>query len=339
MAKTNLLALSADEMKEFVKSLGLPGYRASQLIAWIYEKHVLSFDEMTDISKSHRAALEEAARVGGMALLERKTSEDGTEKYLFGLEDGLSVESVLIPDEDRLTLCISSQVGCAVGCRFCLTAKRGLSRNLKAHEIVGQILSASLLISPKRITNIVFMGMGEPLQNLKEVSGAVARMTGLMHFSKRKITISTAGYVPGIKKLPGVCPEVNLAVSLNATTDKVRDAIMPINKKYPIKALLDALRNYPLLPRRRITIEYVMLGGVNDTDDDARRLSALLKGIRSKINLIPFNEHEGCAFKRPPEEKTLHFQEILLKAGKTVLIRKSKGRDILAACGQLRGAS
>jgi 23S rRNA (adenine2503-C2)-methyltransferase len=336
MGKTNLKALSGDELKEFVKTQGLPVYRAKQLIHWIYEKRADGVDKITELSKDLRKKLSEISYISNLMPLERKTSSDGTEKFLFGLEDGESIESVLIPDEDRLTLCISSQAGCAMGCKFCLTGAIGLRRNLKAYEIVDQVINVGRIVVPKKITNIVFMGMGEPLHNLDEVSEAIERLREFMHFSGRRITVSTAGFVPKILELSKRAPQVNLAVSLNATTDETRGKIMPINKKYPIKALMDSLRKYPLSPRRTITFEYVIIKGLNDSAEDARRLINLIKGIPSKVNLIPFNEYEGCGFKRPEEEAVLSFQKILTDGGMTALIRKSKGRDIFAACGQLR---
>lgn len=337
----NLKELSETQMKEFVQGLGLPSYRAGQILRWIYEKRVQSLEEMTDLSKELRKRLSEVSYISNLRLITKKISKiDGTEKYLFGLHDGETIESVLIPDLDRLTLCISSQVGCAMGCAFCLTGKMGFKRNLKAYEIVDQIISVSRLPKERHITNIVLMGMGEPLMNLDEVSEAIRRMIGLLKISRRKITLSTSGYVPGIKKLPEVLPKmVNLAVSLNATTDEVRDKIMPINKKYPISVLLDILRHFPLEKTRRITFEYVLIDGLNDTPQDAKRLIKLLKGIPSKINLIPFNEYPGSLMKPPPEEKILTFQEILISSGMTAFIRKSKGSDIMAACGQLKGAN
>ena len=340
MEKTNLKALSKQEMETHLREYGLSAYRARQLIHWIYERQVRSIEEITEFSKELRERLSERAYLSNLALLARQTSGDGTEKFLFGLEDGESIESVLIPDEDRLTLCISSQVGCALCCRFCLTGTLGLRRNLKAFEIVDQIISVSRMIKTQhpsgKITNIVFMGMGEPLANFDEVVEALWRITGFMKISPRRITLSTAGIVPKIMELPRKAPPVNLAVSLNAATDRVRDSLMPVNKTYPLRELMDACRRFPLQPRRRITFEYVLLKGVNDGLEDARRLVALLKGIPSKVNLIPFNPSEGSEFQRPDEERVLEFQKILLKGNVTALIRKSKGQDILAACGQLK---
>lgn len=336
MPKTNLKALSKEEIESFIKDAGLPVFRARQLIHWIYERHVKSVEQITEFSKKMREELSERAYISDLALLDRLTSRDGTGKFLFGLEDGETIESVLIPDEDRLTLCISSQVGCALGCVFCLTGRLGLKRNLAPHEIVDQVINASRLIMPKRITNVVLMGMGEPLANFEAVVEALWRMTKLMQISPRRITLSTAGIVPKIRLLGEKAPPVNLAISLNATTDAVRDVVMPVNRTYPLKDLLAACREFPLQARRRITFEYVLLSGVNDTPDDARRLVRLLRGIPSKVNLIPFNPYCGCEYKRPDEKTVLVFQEILAQSNMTVIIRKSKGQDILAACGQLK---
>lgn len=335
--KINLKALSKKELESFVKGPGLPQYRVKQLLHWIYGKKAESVDEITELSKELRSKLSEISYISNLNLLNRQTSRDGTEKFLFGLEDGESIESVLIPDVNRLTLCISSQIGCALGCRFCLTGKLGLKRNLKSHEIIDQIIAVSRLIEPERkITNIVLMGMGEPLANFDEVVDALWRITELMGFTKRRITLSTAGIVPKILELPQKAPPVNLAISLNATTDAVRNYLMPINKKYPIKVLLDTCRKFPLPPRGRITFEYVMIEGINDTPEDAKRLLKLLRRIPSKVNLIPFNPHEDIEFKRPSDKRVLDFQRILLKGNLTAFIRKSKGQDILAACGQLK---
>jgi 23S rRNA (adenine2503-C2)-methyltransferase len=345
MPKTNLKALTKQELESFMRESGLPVFRAKQLLHWIYEKRAQSIGEITEFSKELRESLSQKALISDLDLLKRDISEDGTEKFLFGLEDGESIESVLIPDKDRLTLCISSQVGCAMKCRFCLTGKLNLKRNLKAHEIVDQVISVSRLIELRKITNVVFMGMGEPLANLDEVVEALGRMTNLMKISKRRITLSTSGIAPKILELGGIrgsvgvtqsLPRVNLAISLNATTDEVRNKLMPINKKYPLKSLLDACRRFPLEPRRRITFEYVLLEGINDSSDDAKRLVRMLKGIPSKVNLIPFNPYEGSEFRRPPDDVIAKFQNILLDGNITALIRKSKGRDILAACGQLK---
>jgi len=335
--KINLKALSRDEIAGFIEGQGLPKYRAAQLLNWIYVRYATSVSVITEFSKDLRDRLEELSSIGNLEVVTRQRSSDGTEKFLFSLEDGQTIESVLIPDKGRLTLCISSQVGCAMGCRFCLTGTAGLIRNLRAWEIVDQILSVNRLIAPDKITNIVMMGMGEPLANFDEVVEALKRIVLYTGISKRKITLSTAGLAPKILELPGKAPDVNLAISLNATTDAVRDRIMPVNKKYPIKTLIEACRRFPLKPRRRITFEYVLISGVNDSPEDARRLVRLLRGIRCKVNLIPFNPHEGSELQRPSDFSVLAFQKILTDSDMTALIRESKGQDILAACGQLRG--
>ena len=334
--KTNLHALSKKDLEDFFRAHNLPSYRIRQLIHWIYERSAKSLEEITEFSKDLRVVLSDKAYLGQLTLLNSQVSSDGTEKFLFGLEDGETIESVLIPYEERLTLCISSQVGCAMGCVFCLTGKLGLKRNLAPHEIVDQVIGVNRLIFPRRITNIVLMGMGEPLANFDNVVDALKRMTGLMMISPRRITLSTSGLVPKIVELGQQGLKVSLAISLNATTDAVRDEIMPVNKIYPLKALLEACRKFPLPSSKRITFEYVMLKGINDSDEDARRLIRLLKGIPSKINLIPFNPYNYCEYERPDDAAVLRFQDILAQANMTVIIRKSKGQDILAACGQLK---
>jgi 23S rRNA (adenine2503-C2)-methyltransferase len=339
MDKVNLKALSAGEMKEYVVGRGLPEFRARQLLHWIYEKGALSVEEITEFSKSLRESLAADVYISNLKISNRQVADDGTMKFLFELEDGLHIESVLIPDEKRLTLCISSQVGCAMACGFCLTGAGGLKRNLRAYEIVDQVIAVGREVSPRRITNIVMMGMGEPLNNLEQVAEALWRMTGLMGFSTRRITVSTCGVADRMLELSRVAPHINLAISLNATTDAVRSRIMPINRKYPLEVLLDACRRYPLEKRRRITFEYVMIGDLNDTSDDARRLVKIARRIPSKINLIPFNEFECSEYKSPSEERVREFQAILQDSGVTAIVRKSKGSDILAACGQLSARS
>lgn len=335
--KIDLKSLSKEALYQFAENHRLPRYRADQLLHWIYERYARDLQEVTVFSKSLRMDLAQEAYLGNLGLVGRQRSKDGTEKFLFALEDGQSIESVLIRDKDRLTLCISSQAGCAMGCEFCLTGQAGFVRNLRAHEIVDQVISVSRLIAPLKITNIVLMGMGEPLANFDEVVEALWRITGLMGISKRRITLSTSGLVPLMLALPKKAPDVNLAVSLNATTDEVRSKLMPINKTYPISSLIDACRKYPLQPRRRITFEYVLMAEVNDTPADAKRFVKILRGIPCKVNLIPYNPHAGSRLKRPPDEKVLAFQKILADNHVTALIRESKGQDILAACGQLRG--
>ena len=336
MTKLNLKALDKAGISRFVESLGLPRYRADQLIRRLYKKYAVAIDEITEFSKELRNLLRDVAYVSNIELVKQVNSKDKTSKFLFSLEDKQQIESVLIPDEDRFTLCISSQVGCAMGCLFCQTARCGLVRNLKSHEIVDQIIAVNRIINPAKVTNIVLMGMGEPLANFDEVVDALWIIVEFLGISKRKITLSTAGIVPKIFLLPQKAPEINLAISLNATTDEVRNEIMPVNKKYPIKSLIDACRKYPLQPGRSITFEYVMINGKNDSHEDAYRLLKLLSGIRCKVNLIPINPYPGCELKRSPDEKIIAFQKILLKNNLRAFIRESRGQDILAACGQLR---
>jgi len=262
-------------------------------------------------------------------------SSDGTAKYLFRLADGNAVESVLIPDEDRTTLCISSQVGCAMACEFCLTGTFRLTRNLTCAEIVNQVCAVK---REAPVRNIVLMGMGEPLANLENVVKALRIITDSdgLQFSNRKVTVSTCGLVPELEEL-GRRVTVNLAVSLNATTNAVRDRLMPVNQRYPIAALLESCRRFPLPSRRYITFEYVLIRGVNDTLEDAKRLVKLIHGIPSKVNLIPFNEHEGSSYRMPEQGTIDAFHRYLLDRHVTVITRSSRGTDISAACGQLKG--
>ncbi len=338
--KENLMLLDEAGLASLVESLGMPRYRSAQIGRWVYADGLTSFDGMTNLSKKDREMLAEKAEIRPPELIERLVSTDGTEKYLFELDDGERIESVMIPDEKRVTLCISSQAGCALGCRFCLTGAGGFRRNLAPHEITGQVFLAKRLAVPRELTNFVLMGMGEPLMNTENVLDALGRLTSgaMFGISPRRITLSTAGVVPEIAKLGESGVGVNLAVSLNAATDEVRDVIMPINRKYPIRELIRALKEYPLEPRRRITIEYVLLSGVNDAITDARALAKLLRGLKCKINLIPFNEHPGSDYRAPDEYAVLAFQQVLHDKGYTAFIRQSRGADILAACGQLRGA-
>jgi 23S rRNA (adenine2503-C2)-methyltransferase len=339
-SNVNIKSMSREELQERLVEAGFKKYRADQILSWIYSRHASSFDEMTNIAKQERALLAETFFISAPKVVRTETSSDGTRKFLFALEDGHTIESVLIPDEDRQTLCISSQVGCQQACRFCLTGSGGFQRNLKAYEITDQVLEISRILKKgeQSITNIVMMGMGEPLANLDEVIRALKVITAEhgLGISPRRITVSTDGLVPEMAKLGASGVKVNLAVSLNATTDLVRERIMPVNRRYPIKELIAACKRYPLEPRRRITFEYVLLGGVNDFPEDAERLSKLLRGIKCKVNLIPFNPFPGSEFKRPTDASVRRFQKILLDYHYTAPVRESRGRDISAACGQLR---
>lgn len=336
---TDIKNFSLAELEEFLTGMGKEKYRAKQIFKWLYQNDVETFDEMTDLSKDFRHGLYECAAISTFLPEKVEVSSDGTKKFLFILDDGEAVESVLIPEGKRNTLCISSQVGCPLDCLFCLTGSGGYVRNLATAEIINQVAAVkkSLQVDEK-ITNIVFMGMGEPLLNFENVVRTVGIMTDEygMRIPRRKVTISTAGLVPQLIQL-GSETKVNLAVSLNATTDKIRDMVMPVNKKYPITDLLDACRKYPLPNRGRITFEYVLLKGINDSLEDAARLVSLLKGIPSKVNLIPFNEFEGTQYKRPDRKAIDAFHNYLLDKHITAITRSSKGDDISAACGQLRG--
>lgn len=338
MLKENLKNYRPEDIEKLISNLSIPSYRTKQLIHWIYGKYASHIDEITEFSKSLKHNLSEKYYIGNIKILDRKSSPDGTEKFLWELEDSEKIESVLISDKDRLTLCISSQVGCPLKCRFCLTGKIGFRRNLFSWEILDQFIQVSKLLEKenRKITNIVFMGMGEPLLNFDNVVEALWRFKKLLNFSPRRITISTSGIIPAIKKLPYKAPPVKLAISLNATDERKRSYLMPINEKYPLNDLIKTLKEYPLKQGQRITFEYVMIKDVNTSEEDANRLSKLIKDIPSKINLIPFNPWAGCDFKGPSEEEVLKFQNILISKGYSVFLRKSKGRDISAACGQLR---
>ena len=339
MKKTDLKNLSLAEMEDLTEDLGLQRYRGRQIFHWVYGKGIDSVDMMTNLSREHRALLSQKVYISRLIEIKRQISSDGTEKFLFALEDDHRIESVLIPEEERLTLCISTQVGCGMGCTFCLTGKGGLIRNLKSSEIINQFLTIQKNLSgDKWITNIVFMGMGEPLANYKNTIKAIEILThphGIA-FSARKITLSTSGLIPQIKRLGESGLNINLAISLNASADEQRCMIMPINNRYPLPKLLDACKKYPLKKRRMLSFEYVLIRGLNDSPEDAIRVTKLLRGIRCKINLLPFNEFPGSQYKRPLEESVLKFQEVLLNHHFSVFIRKSRGADILAACGQLR---
>ena len=337
--KTNIMELTKDELVSWLKDHDIEAYRAKQIMKWIYFRQADDFEIMTDIKKEIRQLLSLNFTIDRLEKKQIEISQDGSRKYLFKLRDGQYIESVLIPEKNYYTLCISSQVGCAQGCKFCLTAKGGFVRNLTKGEILAQVRDIiNDLDDPEKLKNIVMMGMGEPLANYKNVVGAIGTITDTrcgLAFSSRKVTLSTAGLAPRLPDL-GRDTKVNLAISLNATDNKTRDMLMPINKKYPLEILLDACRKYRLPPRQSIMFEYILLKNINDSPDDANRLAKLLRSIKAKINLIPFNEHEGSEFKQPEEDVISNFKEILRKNNYIVVIRRSKGRDISAACGQLR---
>ncbi|SEM23841.1 23S rRNA m(2)A-2503 methyltransferase [Syntrophus gentianae] len=339
MDRINILDLSLEEIEALIARLGKERYRARQIMKWLYSGGVQSFEEMTTLSRKFRNQMEELAFIGLPQIEKVQVSNDGTKKILFRLEDDLFIESVLIPGKNHWTACISTQVGCRMGCRFCLTARQGFRRNLKPSEITGQMTKIlfSLPEGPN-VRSIVLMGMGEPLANYKNTLKAIGILTSDygFGFSNRKITLSTSGVVPMIQQLGrDIC--INLAVSLNAPDNAIRNQLMPVNRKYPVEDLLKACRDYPMPGRRMLTFEYILIDGINATPAHAERLCRLLKGIRCKLNLIRFNEFPGSPFQSPSEDTVLAFQQILVKNHYTAIIRASRGRDILAACGQLSG--
>lgn len=338
MEKVDIKNLSPAELTDLLRPLGKESYRSIQVIKWLYQKGIQSFDEMTNLSKKFRQELNQISYLSTLNLLNVEEAKDKTQKFLFQLEDGHRIESVLISDKNRLTLCLSTQVGCAFECRFCLTGKMGLKRNLKTSEILNQILAVRRMIpSHWSLTNLVLMGMGEPLANYENTMKAMKWMVhpDAFCFSSRKVTLSTAGFIPGLEQLKNETISFRLAISLNASDEKKRSYLMPINHRYPLLKLLEVCRNLPIRPRTRITFEYVMLDGINDSINDAKRLIKILKGIPSKINLIPLNEAPEIPFKRPSDKKIKRFQELLMREGLTAIIRASKGVEISAACGQL----
>ena len=340
--KPNIKDLSREELEGWLGERGESRYRVDQIRRWLFQKGPVSFAEMTNLSAKLRRELEDAFAISRLRVARSDRSADGTLKFLFSLADGYEIESVLIPETKRLTLCISTQAGCGLGCAFCATALLGLKRNLAASEIVDQILEASHTLSAdQRITHIVLMGMGEPLANYAQTVRAIGLMTdgdSGLGFSSRRVTLSTVGLAPQIKKLIDET-QVNLAVSLHATTDELRSRLMPINRKYPLAELIACCRALPIPKRKRITFEYVLLRGVNHSAEDAKRLARLLSGIRAKINLIPFNPHPGSEFTRPTQEEIEAFQNQLNGYGLQVNVRRPRGDDIHAACGQLMAAN
>jgi len=323
------------EIEALIQRAGFKGYRAKQIYQWIYRHNVRSFEEMRNLPLDMRTFILENFRLAGVAKEKFLTASDGSIKYLFTLEDGLRIESVLMPQDERWTLCVSTQVGCNLGCDFCLTGRIGLKRNLSPAEIIDQLMN--LRYEECSIHNLVFMGMGEPLLNTEAVISALRILTAPegIAFPTRRITVSTAGIVPGIKALAKANTGVNLAISLNAANDRLRDKLMPINKKYPLKEIVKACRDFPLDNRRRITFEYVMLKGVNDSIEDARDLAALVNPVRCKINLICFNEDSRLPYRPSDPEAIEQFRKFLESKEYTVAVRYSKGQEIKAACGQL----
>jgi 23S rRNA (adenine2503-C2)-methyltransferase len=341
--KPDLRALTLGALESLVAALGERPFRARQIFRALHRRGVASLDEMTDVPRSVRAALAERT---GLTTLERASEQrsvDGTIKWTWRADDGKLVESVYMPEPDRRTLCLSTQVGCAVGCTFCLTGTMGLARNLGPGEIADQVHRANRRLvelglgeGPRPLTNLVFMGMGEPLANYPSLKVALDNLLAEdgPNFSHRRVTVSTSGVVPMMRRL-GEETQVKLAVSLNATTDAQRDALMPINRRYPLAELLAACRAFPVRNGRRITFEYELLGGVNDSLEDARRLADLVRGVPTKLNLIPYNENPGLGFSAPAPARVEAFQQVLVARNLTVVVRRNRGRDISAACGQL----
>jgi len=343
--KTNLLGLNRQDMEAFFAGLGEKAFRVSQVTKWIHQLNVDDFDQMTNLSKALRAQLKEKACIKPLDIIVDQLSTDGTRKWVMGLEDNNRIEAVYIPEDERGTLCISSQVGCALDCSFCSTARQGFSRNLTVAEILSQIWLATRLLEEekkpgRKITNVVLMGMGEPLLNFENVMKAIDVMLDDFAYglSKRRVTVSTAGVVPAMDRL-SERHDVQLAISLHATRDVLRNDLVPINKKYNLEELIAACKRFmqKRSPRSRLTIEYVMLAGVNDSKEDAQELIKTLDGISVLINLIPFNPFEGSGYKTSSNNAVHRFQDVLMQAGLITVIRKTRGEDIDAACGQLVG--
>jgi 23S rRNA (adenine2503-C2)-methyltransferase len=336
----NIRSLTLDQIKEWTASRGFDEYRANQVAGWLYNRPLTDVADMANLPAPLRDALIEDFDTVSAEISVLDTSEDGTRKFLTRLADSKVVESVLIPREERITLCISSQVGCAMDCGFCATATLGLMRNLEPGEIVSQVLLARAVAEPEPLTNYVFMGMGEPLANYDRLIRSIEIMTAKwgLGISPRRITVSTVGLVPQLKRLAAET-NVNVALSLTAARDDLRDRLMPINKKYPLAELIGACEMLELPRRKRITIEYVMLDGVNDTDQDVEDIARLCARLRVKVNLIPFNPFAGSEFVSTPPDRIEAFQEALLSKNIHATVRKSRGQDIQAACGQLAAAS
>jgi 23S rRNA (adenine2503-C2)-methyltransferase len=334
----DIAGLERPELESMLADSGIEPYRARQLYRWIFKRGVTDFGQMTDLSKSLRAQLPQLFRISTPIIAARQQSSDGTVKLALDLDDRRRIESVFIPESPGQTFCISTQVGCAMKCAFCLTGKMGLTRNLTAGEIAGQVrlLARELDLLDARF-NIVLMGMGEPLHNYDETMKALRILGDAdgLAVSPRRVTLSTVGVVPGLERLAEEPYMPNLAISLHATNETQRDLLVPLNRRYNIADVIEACRRFPIKRRSRITFEYVMLAGVNDSPADARRLVSLLGGIRAKVNLIPLNEAAGIPFARPSNERVDEFARILADRHLTVSVRRSRGRDIRAACGQL----
>jgi 23S rRNA (adenine2503-C2)-methyltransferase len=332
---TSFYRYTQEDLENFFMQGGKQRFRAQQLFKWVYELGVTDFDQMTNLSKDFRETLKSQFYFELPKLSLHLKSTDGTQKFLFELGDKNTIEAVLIPSRERLTLCISSEVGCNMACKFCFTGKQKLKRRLNTEEIVGQFLIVEKVIAPLKVTNIVFMGMGEPLDNPESVFKTIDVLHNPFgrNFSRKKVTVSTSGLIPEMWRISA--SHTMLAVSLNGYDDESRSSIMPINKKYPLRDLLKACREYIKFSKEKVTFEYVLLKGITDQVEHAVKLYKLTRDIPCKINIIPFNEHPGSGFGRPSEEQVLRFQDELIRLGAHVLLRKTMGRDIYAACGQL----
>ncbi|MEO0092073.1 MAG: 23S rRNA (adenine(2503)-C(2))-methyltransferase RlmN [candidate division WOR-3 bacterium] len=335
---TNLKSFTLNQLSELVKSLGWENYRTQQIFSWMWQKGITDIDQMTNLSKQKREQLKKDYFISSLKLIDRTQSIDGAQKFLFELEDGNKIESVFIPEGKRRTVCVSTQVGCPLQCKICYTGKIGFIRNLKFYEIADQVLQVQLL-TKDRITNVVFMGMGEPFLNYEESLKAIETINSDfgLNIGARHITVSTAGIVERIYDFAEFPLQAKLAISLNATSDTIRNKLMPINKKYPLAKLFSAIRYYTAKKKKRVTFEYVLIKGVNDQPEDILRLKKLIGKIPCKINIIPFNPFPETEYQSPDLEQTKTFVEKLYPKLPCVTIRKSKGADILAACGQLAG--
>lgn len=340
-----LTGIAPDSLAAWLKAAGEPAFRVGQILDWVWKKKAASIDAMTNLPAALRESLNADFQISALEHVETKGSADTTRKFLFRLHDGRYVESVLIPanpalygeKSDRRTLCVSSQVGCAYGCKFCASGLAGFTRNLDASEIAGQVVAAEQL-SGERVDNLVFMGMGEPLANLDNLAAAISLITGAqtLHLGARHLTVSTSGLVPQIRKLAAHPQQIRLAISLHGATDEVRDRIMPINRKWPVAELFDALEEWNARKNQKLTLEYILIDGVNDALEQASILAHHARKLRAKVNLIPYNTVEGLDWKRPPENQCRSFRDILANAGISCTLRLEKGHDIDAACGQLR---
>jgi 23S rRNA (adenine2503-C2)-methyltransferase len=335
---TNLKSLTLEDLSKLVKQLGWENYRTNQIFTWIWQKGITDINAMTNLAKTKREHLQKECYISSLKVIDNKKASDGAQKFLFALEDNNKIESVFIPEIDRKTVCVSTQIGCALGCHICYTGKIGFTRNLKFYEIADQILQIQMLTNV-RISNVVFMGMGEPFLNYDQVLKAIEVINSDfgLNVGARKITVSTSGIVERIYDFADFPLQAKLAISLNAADDQTRNKIMPINKKYPLSELIKAIRYYTDKKKKRVTFEYVVIKDVNDRPEDVKSLIKRLYGIPCKINLIPMNQFPNCKFLSPSNEEMEAFAEKLYPKLPAVIIRKSRGSEILAACGQLAG--